>query len=446
MKKSLLIIFFLALIITLKAQIVAGPMLGQVELREAKVWVEVTPSVKKLQLTYNKKGSVAKTIDYKGQLGETFNPLTFIMGGLEPATTYEYRFFIDGKLAKQSGQFTTKELWQWRRPAPDFSFITGSCAYFNQPAYDRPGKPYGGDSSIFETMADEKSAFMLWLGDNWYTREVDFYGKWGLWYRAHHDRSTPVLQKLLKAMPHYAIWDDHDFGPNDIGSSYTLREESKKVFDAYWANPSSGYKGEGVYTQFSYSDADFFLLDDRWWRAADNTRDSINGKPNPEKTMLGNQQMAWIKNALLHSSATFKIIVVGSQVLNPRSAKDKLLNFSTEYNELTSFLTSNDISGVLFFSGDRHHSEVIKVDRAGTYPLYDITVSSLTAGTVGFAGPEANNPHRLIGVDKNNYGRVTISGLKGQRMLKVTFLSTKGEVLGEWSISESALKTPPNNG
>ena len=48
--------------------------------------------------------------------------------------------------------------------APEFSFLAGACSYFNEPIYDRPGKPYGSDSSIFETMAKEKAAFMLWLG------------------------------------------------------------------------------------------------------------------------------------------------------------------------------------------------------------------------------------------------------------------------------------------
>ena len=221
---------------------------------------------------------------------------------------------------------------------------------------------------------------MLWLGDNWYTREVDYYSNWGLWYRAQHDRRSPVLQNLLKAMPHYATWDDHDYGPNNIGGNYILKEESKKVFDTYWANPSSGQGSEGIYTMFTYGDADIFLCDDRWWRSADETKDSINGIPNPDKRMLGAKQLQWLKNSLLHSTATFKIIVVGSQVLNPRSTKDKLLAFPVDYYELTNFLLDNKINGVLFFSGDRHHSEVIKVDRPGTYPLYDVTVSSLTAG------------------------------------------------------------------
>ncbi|MBD0287457.1 MAG: alkaline phosphatase family protein, partial [Flavisolibacter sp.] len=321
----------------------------------------------------------------------------------------------------------------------DFSFLTGSCAYFNEPQYDRPGKPYGGDSSIFETMAKEKAAFMLWLGDNWYTREPDF-SPWGMWYRAHRDRSMPVLQNFLKAMPQYATWDDHDYGPNDIGQSFILKETSKKIFDAYWANPSSGINGEGVYTQLSYSDVDIFVTDDRWWRSADHIQDSVNGKPNPGKVMLGARQMEWLKNALAYSQATFKIIVVGSQVLNPLSPFDKLLNFPVEYYELMHFISDNKISGILFLTGDRHHSEVIKVDRPGTYPLFDITVSSLTAGVAGFSQAEQHSPYNQLKIEKNNYGRFSFSGPKGQRRLLVEFIGTKGEKLGEWSVLETQLK------
>jgi alkaline phosphatase D len=444
MRKLLSLGVTLGLALSLKAQIVAGPMLGQVELRDARVWVEVAPTVKSIQLLYNKKGEPAKaiTIAYKGELGNEFNPVQFTVGGLDLNTTYQYRFVVDGKPAKQGGEFTTKDLWQWRKPAPDFTFLTGSCAYFNEPAYDRPGKPYGGDSSIFITMSREKAAFMLWLGDNWYTREVDYFSKWGLWYRAHQTRRQPVLQPLFKAMPNYATWDDHDYGPNDIGKHFILKEESKKVFDSYWANPSSGHNGQGIYTQLSYGDVDIFLTDGRWWRSTAEVPSVVNGHPNPEKRMFGELQLEWLKNALLYSQATFKIIVVGSQVLNPPSTKDKLLDFPADYNALTQFLEEEKVNGVLFMSGDRHHSEIIKVDRPATYPLYDITVSSLTAGTVGFTGTEKDNPYRLLGIDKNNYGRISVSGPKGQRKLLVEYLGVKGEKLGEWGIGESGLKTP----
>ena len=445
MRKTLICILFYFLLLSVHAQkIVSGPMLGPVELRDAKIWVEVSPEVKSVSLQYSKKGSSSrKTINYKGVLGHDFNPVCFTVGGLEPNTSYEYWIAINGKTAASRGEFTTKDLWQWRKPAPDFNFITGSCFYVNEPVYDRPGKPYGGDSSILVTMAKEKSAFMLWLGDAWYTREVDYFSEWGLWYRASHDRAFPVLQPLLKAMPHVGVWDDHDYGPNNMGKNYVLKEASRRVFMNYFCNPSYGENGEGVYSMMSYSDVDIFLTDSRWFRSPDYIKDSINGRPNPGKRMLGEKQMEWLKNSLIYSNAPFKIIVCGSQVLNPVSTFDKLLDFRLEYDELMNFIADNKINGVLFLTGDRHHSEIIKVDRAGTYPLYDITVSPLTSGTHAFSGPEKNNPYRILGVaEKQNYGRFSFSGPRNDRRLKVEYLGIKGENLGTWEISEKDLKSP----
>ena len=451
MLRQLLLTAFLFFTIAIRAQVVSGPMLGPVEYRDAKVWIEVAQSVKAVSLQYKKKGDIkTKTIVYRGQLGNEFNPLQITVGGLDVNRTYEYQFIIDGKLSNAKGQFTTKDLWQYHKPIPNFSFLTGSCAYFNESPYDRqfsdilatrPTTPYGKDSSIFETMAKEKSAFMLWLGDTWYTREVDYYSEWGLWYRAHRDRSLPVLQNFLKAMPQYAIWDDHDYGPNDIGKTYILKEASRKVFTNYFCNPSYGENGQGIYSMISYADVEVYLTDDRWWRSEDKIKDSIGGKPNPEKMMLGKVQMEWLKNSLLHSFATFKIVAVGSQVLNPVSPFDKWWDFPAEYDELMNFIKEYKIRGVVFLTGDRHHSEIIKVDRPGHYPLYDITVSALTSNGYPFSGVEKNNPYRVIGFDqKQNYARFSFSGKSGERKMTVQYLGLKGEDLGRWSVNEKELR------
>lgn len=429
-----------------KGGLISGPMLGQNDYRTAKIWMEPAPEVKSLAVRYWKKGAtgqVKNKVLIIGSAGQQldFNPVQAEIGGLEPGASYEYRIVINGKESNYGGEFATRELWQWRKPAPDFSFLTGSCTYFNEPEFDRPGKPYGQDSSIFETMAKDKAAFMLWLGDNWYTREVDYTSEWGLWYRASRDRSMQVLQPFLKAMPHYAIWDDHDYGPNDLGKSYHLKNTTREVFKSYWANPSYGNGREGIYTKVSYNDVDFFLLDDRTWRTEDDMPSTINGQPNPDKQMLGKEQLDWLKNALVASQASFKMIVVGSQVLNSVSPFDKLLDFPAEYNELTGFIEEQKISGILFLTGDRHHSEIIKVNRINNYPLYDITVSPLTSGTHVFGAAEKDNPYRVYGLDqKQNYGKISVTGTRGNRQLMVQFLGVKGEDLGNWSINEKDLK------
>ena len=450
-KKIFLSFVAVAAFIQLQAQsLISGPWAGNVELRTAVICMEVAPKVKKVAVrVYPSSDSTQmKTINFKGALGKAFNPIKIELNGLDFNTTYRYKILLDGKLLSLpfETKFTTKDLWEYRKPAPDFSFLTGSCAYFNEPKYDRPGKPYGGDSSIFETMANIPAAFHLWLGDNWYAREVDFNSAWGLNYRASHDRAQPVLQKFMAQMPQYAIWDDHDYGPNDAGAAYIFKNESRQIFKNYWANPSCGEEGKGIYTKVSYSDVDFFLTDDRFFRSEEELPDSMNGKPNKEKHYFGTKQMEWLKNALLFSKATFKIIVTGSQMLNPFNKYETMKHYSYEYNQLMQFLDDSKIPGVIFLTGDRHHSEVIKLPRANAYPLIDITVSPYTSGVSKVKDEELNNPFREVNtlVEAQNFARISVIGKKKERELKVEFIGTKGEKLSEWKIAETALKTPSN--
>jgi len=448
MKKHWLIFCFMPVVFaqaqsTKAVSVVSGPMLGQVELRTASIWIQVSSDITSAALIYWKQGhpETSRKKIYDGTLSKEFNPLRIDIGGLEINSVYEYQFILNQEKSSAVGSFHTKDLWQWRNPAPDFSFITGSCAYFNEPIYDRPGKPYGGDSIIFESMAKDTAAFTLWLGDNWYTREVDLQSPWGLWYRASRDRAQPVLRNLLKNMPQYAIWDDHDFGPDNSGSSYGLKDVSREIFMRYWCNPFYGEDQKGIYSQLSYSDMDLFLTDDRYFRSADELADSVNGKPNPEKHFFGQKQLHWLEDALVQSLATFKIIVVGSQTLNPMSRDEGFYKYSYEYHELMEFLNENHIKGVLFLTGDRHHSEIVKAERKDNYELYDITVSPFTSGVAKVRGAEINNPARIPGslVEKRNYARISVRGKKNERTCMVQFVGEDGKTLYNWSVTEQQL-------
>ena len=426
--------------------LVSGPWAGGVELKSAIIWLEVKPSVKSVDVVIKPgfDNAPSSTVHYAGLLGQDFNPIKIALNGLAINTAYEYTIKLDGKPVKVDfpTTFKTQELWQYRKPAPDFTFLAGSCAYFNEPAVDRPGKPYGGDSSIFETMTKTPAAFHVWMGDNWYTREVDYSTAWGMNYRPSHDRAFRVLQPFMASMPQYAIWDDHDFGPNDAGKSFIFKAESREIFKKYTTNPTYGEDGKGIYTKVTYSDVDLFLTDDRYFRSEEDMKDSIYGALNPAKNYFGSQQLDWLENALLYSNATFKIIVTGSQVLNPLNRFECMRAYPFEYNRLMNFLQEHDIKGVLFFTGDRHHSEVIKMERAGRYPLYDVTISPYTAGISKASGPEKDNPYRMPNtlVEAQNFGRITVSGKRNERILKVDFIGLKGDVLGSWSVPETDLK------
>ena len=206
-------------------------------------------------------------------------------------------------------EFQSQEHWEYRKNPPDFSFAVGSCAYTNEQDKDRPGKSYGGDYFIYSNILGKNPDFMLWLGDNVYFREPDA-SKTGVYHRYTHDRALSELQPLLGSVHHYAIWDDHDYGPNNSDRSFIHKNITLQAFKDFWANPSYGIENNGgITTQFRWSDIDFFLLDNRFFRTPQNRK-------NIYREILGQEQVDWLIDALLNSKAPFKIVAIGGQFLN----------------------------------------------------------------------------------------------------------------------------------
>ena len=331
-----------------------------------------------------------------------------------------------------------------------FSFITGSCAYLDRSKEDVNGTMYDGDTSIFYTMSRTKANFMLWLGDNWYLSKDETQTAAGLWQKAVSQRNSPSLQRIAQNMNEYAIWDDHDFGDNDSYKNFPLKNMSRNIFINMWKfNPSYGLYNYGIYTSFHYKNVLFVLLDDRWWRDRDKKKSYVGklfpfskGRPNPNKRMLGEQQMHWLKRLLITDSSDFKIIVNGSQMLNPIAKRDCMVHFPIEYNDLLSFIETEQIKGVLFLSGDRHFSEITKVNRTNNYPLYDITSSTLSAQTDHPRGKEVKSPYRVPGslTLVNNFAAFSFDDNAANRKLTVTFHNNKGWILYRWSVTTNELR------
>jgi alkaline phosphatase D len=431
----------------LKSPLRSGPMLGYSEMTETAVWLQ-TREPALTQIRYWKIGDPASS-----RLSEVIETrresdfiARFILGGLDPGSRYEYELYLDSKRVPLPAgiAFQTQKLWQWRTDPPSFRFAVGSCAYINDPPFDRPGTPYGANMEIFETIANQKPDFMVWLGDNVYYREADWSAESSMRYRYAHDRSLPQLQRLLATTHHYATWDDHDYGPNDSDRTFPLKETSLRIFKDYWANPSYGQDHTpGVFGRFVWGDAEFFLLDDRYHR-------SPNKMPvTAGKVMFGEAQMRWLMESLRSSNATFKIVVSGNQVMNPTQldSVEQLLDFPAERDTLLNFLRSEKISGVLFLSGDKHQTELIRLPVDDLYPLYDLTISPLTAGTY-FDPKEPPNPVRVDGTlvhTVRNFAILEISGPAKQRALSMTVFDPAGAPLWKRTLRASELAPAAGN-
>ena len=433
----------------IQKKLISGPMLGYVEHREVQIWLEVAQNVQKVDIKYKEVGKIATqqvSVD-KAKLGHTYNPVKLTLEGLAMNTAYEYQVWLDGEMQKFDFPlaFHTRKLWEWREPAPNFSFLLGSCFYINDPAYDRPGKPYGQDPRILETMGNMPSDFMLWLGDNLYLREADYSSASGIAYRYSTNFSMPQIQKLRATRANYAIWDDHDYGPNDSDGKFELKEVSLAHFKNYWPNKTFGESDNvGTYHKFKWSDCDFFCMDDRFYRSANTLHDSIEGKPNPNKQFYGKKQLDWLKNNLISSEASFKFIVTGGQVLNPLSDRECFMFYPSEWQELMSFIMDNKIEGVIFISGDQHYSELIKRQLSPNfYPFYDFTCSAVTSGVKDISKtPAFNNPLRVEGslLIANNFGKISVSGAKSERQVTMETYDIDGKNRWHYVVNQKELK------
>ncbi|MDQ7785936.1 MAG: hypothetical protein RDU20_23995, partial [Desulfomonilaceae bacterium] len=108
--------------------------------------------------------------------------------------------------------------------------------------------------------------------------------------------------------------------------------------------------------------------------------------------------------------------------------------------KLLSLLKQEKIEGVIFLTGDRHHSELTKLDREEDYPLYDFTISSFTAGVS--PGKDEQNTMRIPGTltDEHNFAVFNFSGPSKNRVLKCTVFNVDGKELWNYSINENELK------
>ncbi len=425
-----------------RPRLAAGPMPGSSARRSVSIWLQTTGAAE-VVLNYWPEGRrqsirSSRVIAVKAEQQFTAH---IPIDGLQPGTGYRYDVELNGETVSTPGSlvFHTQPLWKWRSHPPAFRVVTGSCAFGNDADYDRPGRPYGGSYSIFARLAERSPDMMLWLGDNLYLREVDYDSRWGMAERYRRSRALPELQPLLQSTHHYAIWDDHDYGPDDANRSFVLKDQSLALFKRYWANPSFGLPGEpGIFTSFSFNDVDFFLLDDRYQRNSDKAPDTA------EKGMLGEQQLAWLKDGLLQSDAAFKIVANGSQMLNQSGVRGSWRNFPAERADFLRWLNDTGISGVLFLSGDAHFSALTRLERENNYPLYELTCSPLTAGP----RPDGASSLRIppvagTFVGERNFCQLDFSGPTAARRLTISVFDADGRQ--KWQREFAAAQLTPGN-
>lgn len=421
---AMLVMFTMLTGFSQKELLQSGPMVGYSTMKEVKLWVQTTETAK-VQIQYwNITDPDTKMwTDEAFTIKEDAYVAHLIADQLEPGQKYAYALYINEEWVERPYklEFESQPIWLWRGDAPDFSFATGSCAYINEPVYDRPGTPYGSDYQIFQDIYQRDPDFMLWLGDNLYLREADWNSNTGILHRYTHTRSTPEMQAMLGSMHHYAIWDDHDFGPNNSDRSYHRKRDTERAFKLFFPNLNYIFD-EGITGYFQWADCEFFLMDNRFWRTPNKRTDIA------DHDIIGEKQMEWLLDALVNSYAPFKFVAIGGEFLSTVQKDERHSNLApNERAKLIDAIQKLKINGVIFLTGDVHITELSRLDMENGYPLYDLTVSPLTSGIAG-KGAEANTL-QVQGtlVRKHNYANLRVFGSRKDRTLEMTIYDSNGE-------------------
>lgn len=294
------------------------------------------------------------------------------------------------------------------------------------------------DQPILWKIAAQNPDLFIYLGDNVYgdTENMnELRNKYAML------SCKPEFQNLCASTPILAVWDDHDYGHNDIGYEYPKKAESKEIFLEFWQEPmlSNRRNHEGIYDVHYYGDSahrvQIILLDNRTFRSKlEENNDGYIASSDVSKTMLGTAQWNWLSQVLLEP-AQFRIICSSTQFATEHNYMEAWANFPLEQEHMAQVIREAQANGVIFISGDVHYAELSKRMYAGNYPLYDLTSSGLTEENEGIA---TNNFREFDAYNHPNYGELEFNW-NGTPTITFKVHNLNGDVVRAQTISLSDL-------
>lgn len=310
----------------------------------------------------------------------------------------------------------------------------GSCADQDKPL------------PIFDAVAAQKPELLILLGDNIYAdldkkREVTpdlIREKYAILAK------LPGWQKLKAACPIIATWDDHDYGKNDMGEEWHLKDESQKILLDFFGVPADSPRRmqKGVYHADIFGPpgkrVQVIMLDMRYFRSKLKRADrpdfasGIRVPPylpntDPGATMLGEEQWKWFEEQL-KKPAEVRLIGSSVQAVHDEHPWEKWGNIPAERQRFFDLIRSTKASGVIVLSGDRHYAELSVDATVVGYPLYDITSSGFNQGFEQWRAPEKNS-RRVGGMPSgDNFGMVLIDWSKPDPVITLQLRDVDGDV------------------
>jgi alkaline phosphatase D len=283
-----------------------------------------------------------------------------------------------------------------RRAQPDFFIHTGDTIYADSPV---PAEMRLPDGTLWKNVTtDEKSKVAETLRE--------FRGAYT--YNLRDDN----VRRFNAEVPQMWLWDDHEVKNNwypgmslDADDRYTQKDarvlaaNARQAFLEYAPMRLGGGAVRPIYRSCSYGPLlDVFAIDLRTYRGPNSSNRQT--APGAETVHAGARQLAWLKNALRSSTATWKVIAsdlpIGLVVRDGATAYEAVANGDAgpplgrelEIADLLRFMQQERIRNVIWVTGDVHYAAAHHYDPARARftqfdPFWEFVAGPLHAITGG---------------------------------------------------------------
>lgn len=303
--------------------------------------------------------------------------------GLEPRTGYEFMIVSRDGMLWDKRAFRALDLKRKRARIAVISGLDDTLKTESQKMWS-------------ELLNQHPDAIFI-VGDSVYP-EKDFTGAVTpdeLWTRYADSRQSLALLKSGTLIPVFAVWNDHDYGRNDGDRTFPYKNEMTEIFFSFFAQRKAAVgfeRGPGVSSWLSGFGAHFAFLDNRSFR-------SPNGLDVADQTHFGADQEKWLANHLAAAHDPV-FLISGDQFFGGYHPFESFEgNHSKRFNSILQEW-KKDSEPLLFISGDRKLSEIIKVPQARLgYTTYELTSSGFHASIPQNAFQQHPDPFLLAGKD-----------------------------------------------
>jgi alkaline phosphatase D len=317
---------------------------------------------------------------------------------------------------------------------------------------------------VWEKVLARRNDLFIFLGDNIYADTRDM----ALMRRKYATLAAqPGFARLRETTPLVAMWDDHDYGENDGGADFPMKEESRRIFLDFWQEPADSPRRDrdGVYASYVFGPpgerVQVILPDLRYNRTAMTPmplqgetyqswarKQVAAGRPlpgpylrNPDHaaTMLGERQWQWLERQL-EVPAEVRLFGSSVQVLADFTGWESWANFARDRDRLFHAIRSKRANGLVFLSGDVHYAELSRLDVNVPYPLWDLTTGGLTEEW-RVPTPNANRASEVVA--DANFGWIDIDWRGEATTLTLGVTDAAGSQRMSWTLPLADLAVRP---